>query len=105
MPRRQHSPTGGQPNFYISNCGDLRSFQPFSDDWNAFVFGQARRFCRAESAVENGLSKAGLMLFMQQSLVSPSNSNEFWRPHLSALYCFTTATRKITPFTFGGVTL
>jgi len=28
MPRRQHSPTGGQANFYINNCGDLRSLQP-----------------------------------------------------------------------------
>src|ERR1700686_3307355 len=29
VPRRQHSPTGGQANFYINNCGDLRSLQPF----------------------------------------------------------------------------
>jgi hypothetical protein len=29
MPRRQRSPTGAQANFYINNCGDLRSFQPF----------------------------------------------------------------------------
>src|SRR5580704_5284392 len=28
MPRRQRSPTGGQANFYINNCGDLRSLQP-----------------------------------------------------------------------------
>jgi carboxymethylenebutenolidase len=27
-PPRQHSPTGGQANFYINNCGDLRSLQP-----------------------------------------------------------------------------
>ncbi len=27
MLRRQNSPTGGQGNFYISNCGDLRSLQ------------------------------------------------------------------------------
>ena len=27
--RRQRSPTGGQANFYINNCGDLRSLQPF----------------------------------------------------------------------------
>jgi hypothetical protein len=29
MPRRRRSPTGGQANFYINNCGDLRSLQPF----------------------------------------------------------------------------
>src|ERR1700722_11508307 len=28
MPRQQPSPTDGQGNFYISNCGDLRSFLP-----------------------------------------------------------------------------
>src|ERR1700683_3278178 len=27
-PRRLTLPTGGRANFYISNCGDLRSFQP-----------------------------------------------------------------------------
>ena len=29
MPPRQRSPTGGQANFYVNNCGDLRSLQPF----------------------------------------------------------------------------
>jgi dienelactone hydrolase len=27
MPPRQRSPTGGQANFYINNCGDFRSLQ------------------------------------------------------------------------------
>src|SRR5271156_2240251 len=28
MLQRQRSPTGGLANFYINNCGDLRSLQP-----------------------------------------------------------------------------
>jgi hypothetical protein len=28
MPREQRSPMGGQANFYINNCSDLRSFPP-----------------------------------------------------------------------------
>ena len=29
MPPRQRLPTGGRVNFYINDCGDLRSLQPF----------------------------------------------------------------------------
>jgi uncharacterized protein (DUF302 family) len=65
MPRRQRSPTGGQANFYINSCGDLRSLPVVSGDWSAFAFGQDGVFAELKSAAEKGLSKAGLMLFMQ----------------------------------------
>ncbi len=29
MPRRQRLPPGGQANFYIDNCSELLSLQPF----------------------------------------------------------------------------
>src|SRR5258707_13290693 len=65
MPRRRRSPTGGQANFYINNCGDLRSFQPFRTTGASTAFGQDGVFAELKSAVENSLSKAGLMLFIQ----------------------------------------
>ncbi len=36
-----------------------------SDDWSAYAFGQDGVFAELKSAVENSLSKAGLMLFIQ----------------------------------------
>ena len=36
-----------------------------SGDWSTFAFGQDGVFAELKSAVEKGLSKAGLMLFMQ----------------------------------------
>jgi len=36
-----------------------------SGDWSAFAFGQDGVFIELKSAAEKGLSKAGLMLFMQ----------------------------------------
>jgi len=63
MPPRQRSPTDGQANFYINNCGDcgdLRSSQPFR---RTGAFGQDGVLAGLKSAVEKGRSKAGLMLF------------------------------------------
>jgi uncharacterized protein (DUF302 family) len=122
MPPRQRSPTGGQANFYVNNCGDFRWLQSFratgapsASDRTAFLppqtpetifemikkieierfslttskafdevvagvnaaighpdmaeFGrsthEARSLAELKSAVEKGLSKEGLMLFMQ----------------------------------------
>jgi hypothetical protein len=62
MPRRQRSPTGGLANFYINNCGDFGRSSRFGD-WSAFAFGQDGVFAGLRSAVEKGLSKAGLMLW------------------------------------------
>jgi hypothetical protein len=65
MPPRQRSPTDGQANFYINNCGDLQLLQPFRATGAASPFGQDRVCAELKSAVEKGLSKAGLMLFMR----------------------------------------
>src|SRR5260370_387548 len=65
MPPRQRSPTDGRANFYINNYGDLRSFQPLRATRIAFAFRQDGIFAELKSTVENDLSKAGLMLFMQ----------------------------------------
>jgi uncharacterized protein (DUF302 family) len=93
MPPRQRSPTGGQANFYINNCGEeirddkkiemerfsLTTSKPFDEvvaGVNTAIghpdmaeFGrsthEARSFAELKSAVEKGLGKTGLMLFMQ----------------------------------------
>ena len=93
MRRRQRSPTGGQANFYINNCGEeirddkkiemerfsLTTSKPFDEvvaGVNTAIghsdmaeFGrsthEARSFAELKSAVEKGLGKTGLMLFMQ----------------------------------------
>jgi uncharacterized protein (DUF302 family) len=84
--------TGGQANFYINNCGEEirddkknrdRAVQPDHFQAVCVVAGvntaighpdmaefvrsthEARSFAELKSAVEKGLSKAGLMLFMQ----------------------------------------
>jgi len=44
MPPRQRSPTGGQANFYISNCDDLRAFQPFRTTGARLRLQRRRRF-------------------------------------------------------------
>src|SRR5271154_4184161 len=43
MPPRQRSPTGGQANFYINNCGDLRT---------------GRRFCGAQKRSRERLEQS-----------------------------------------------
>src|SRR5271168_801787 len=64
MPQRQRSPTVGLANFYINNCGDLRSLQLFRAI-EAIAFGQDGVFVELKSAVEKGLSKGGLLLFVR----------------------------------------
>jgi hypothetical protein len=48
MPPRRRSPTGGQANFYINNCDELRVFQ----DWSAYALGKDGGFAKLKSAVE-----------------------------------------------------
>jgi hypothetical protein len=62
---------GGQANFYINNCGDLRVVPAVSDDWSAF--GQDGVFPELDSAVEKGLSKAEPLLFMQLTKAHPDS--------------------------------
>ena len=59
MPPRQRSPTGGQANFYINNCGDLRSLQPFRATGAPSPSDRTTFFAELKSAVEKGPSKAG----------------------------------------------
>src|SRR5277367_5859821 len=61
-PRRLTLPTVGRANFYISNCGDLRPFQPFRTTGAASPSASTTLFAALKSAVEKRLSKAELML-------------------------------------------
>jgi hypothetical protein len=63
--RLQHSPTSGHTPFSIANCDDVRLLQPFRAGWNTFAIGQGAVSAELKSEAERGLSKAGLMLFMQ----------------------------------------
>src|SRR5580700_7874778 len=65
MPRRQRSPTAGQANFYINNCGDFRSLQRLRATRSPSPSVRTGIFAELKSAVGNELSKAGLMLFTQ----------------------------------------
>src|SRR6266478_7591031 len=65
MPPRQRSPTDGRANFYISSCGDLRSFQPLRASRIAFAFRQDGIFAELKSTVGNELSNAGLVTLMR----------------------------------------
>src|SRR5208282_582047 len=58
----QGLPTVGRANFYISNCGDLRPFQPFRTTGAASPSASTTLFAALKSAVEKRLSKAELML-------------------------------------------
>src|ERR1700687_1457578 len=61
-PRRLTLPTVGRANSYISNCGDLRSFQTLRTTGAPSPSASTALFAALKSAVEKGLSKAGLML-------------------------------------------
>src|SRR5260370_32730751 len=65
MPPRQRSPTGGQANFYINDCGDFRSLQRLRATRSPSPSVRTGIFAELKSAVGNELSKAGLMLFTQ----------------------------------------
>src|SRR5271170_7396574 len=47
-PQRLTWPTDERANFYINNCGDPLSFQPFQMTKRAFAFSHDRVVCRAE---------------------------------------------------------
>jgi uncharacterized protein (DUF302 family) len=61
-PLRLTLPTAGRANFCISNCGDLRSFQPFQTTGVPSPSSGTASFDALKSAVEKDLSTAGLVL-------------------------------------------
>src|ERR1700688_3420836 len=48
MPPRQRLPTGRRVNFYINDCGDLRSLQPFRATGAPSPSDRTAVFCRAD---------------------------------------------------------
>jgi hypothetical protein len=80
MPRRQRSPTGGQANFYIDNCGDLRPLQPVLCDWSAFA--QHGVVCW-----QAGHSVATHVLELEQIVEACSATNWMKRSHCLTCRC------------------
>jgi uncharacterized protein (DUF302 family) len=58
---RLTSPTVGRANFYVSDCGDVRSFLTFRTAGPPSPSAGTAFFTALKGAVENGLSKAGLV--------------------------------------------
>src|ERR1700675_3906849 len=58
MPPRQRLPTGGRVNFYINDCGYLRSLQPFRATLAPSPSGRTAFFCRAEKRSRERLEQS-----------------------------------------------
>src|ERR1700683_42125 len=65
VPRRQRLPTDGQANSSINNCDDLQWLQSFRATGVRSSSGRAAILPSSKNAVEKGLSKARVALFMQ----------------------------------------
>jgi hypothetical protein len=60
MPRRQRSPTGGQANFYINNCGE---FRPKWQERRLFL-----KLCICEPVIDR------LRSYEEANIISPARS-------------------------------
>src|SRR5580698_4547441 len=71
-PLRLTLPTVGRANFYISNCGDLWSLQPFRTTGAPAPSAGTTLFAALKSAVDKDLSKAGRMPLCNSGNARPS---------------------------------